>query len=49
MLRERGGETDLDAVQLQTAQDFKDTCTEELKKFQFESRTTGRNRCVCRI
>lgn len=33
-------DVDLDAVQLQTAQDFKDACVEELNKFEFASRTT---------
>lgn len=33
---------DLDVVQLQTAQDFKDACKEELKNFKFANRETGK-------
>lgn len=32
---------DLDAVAVQTAQDFKDACVEELNKFKFAPRITG--------
>lgn len=31
---------DIDSAQLQTAQDFKDACVEELVKFQFANRLT---------
>lgn len=32
---------DTDIVSLQTAQEFEDSCQEELKNFQFASRITG--------
>lgn len=35
------GNVDLDAIAVQTAQDFEDICNEELTKFKFASRLTG--------
>ena len=38
-------ETDPDLASKQTSQDYEDACNEELARFEFALRTTGRNRC----
>lgn len=41
------GNSDPDAVVVQTVQDFEDNCQEELNNFKFAPTITGMNYCLC--